>query len=69
MTDTVDRAKVFGERAEAVERIAPGYFDAHFVAEPRRYRWASRWVSGRRPDVACGTDMVRQSKRPERVPS
>jgi len=55
--EQVDRVRVFGERPEAVERIAPGFFwpsieDEHLA----RYRWASRWVTGRVVlDVACGT--------------
>ena len=57
MTDSVDRARVFGERPDAVERMAPGYFDPAFEAESlARYRWASRWVRDRVVlDVACGT--------------
>ncbi len=57
MKETVDRARVFGERPEAVERIAPGFFHAGFEAEHlARYKWASRWVRGRIVlDVACGT--------------
>ncbi len=57
MSDMVDRARVFGERPEAVERIAPGFFQPSFEAEHlARYRWASRWVRDRLVlDVACGT--------------
>src|SRR2546428_3758983 len=58
MDDTpVDRARVFGETAEAVERIAPGFFADWIEAEHlARYRWAARWVRGKSGlDVACGT--------------
>ena len=57
MTETVDRARVFGERPEAVERIAPGYFWPSIEEEHlARYKWASRWVRDRTVlDVACGT--------------
>lgn len=57
MVDKVDRSRVFGEHTDAVERIAPGYFEHHFVAEHvARYKWAARWVNARRVlDVACGT--------------
>jgi len=53
----VDRARVFGERPEAVERIAPGFFPAPFEREHvARYKWACRWIAGRVVlDVACGT--------------
>ena len=56
-TEIIDRVRVFGERPEAVERIAPEYFDSWFVAEHlARYKWASRSVRGRVVlDVACGT--------------
>lgn len=56
-TEGIDRARVFGERPEAVERIAPDFFDSWFVAEHvARYKWASQWVRGRLVlDVACGT--------------
>lgn len=54
---TVDRARVFGETPEAVERIAPGFFPAHMEREHlARYHWAARWAGGRAVlDVACGT--------------
>jgi SAM-dependent methyltransferase len=57
MTDTVHRARVFGEREGAVERIAPGFFPPPFEVEHvARYEWASRWVRDRLVvDVACGT--------------
>src|SRR5438034_2223675 len=57
LADTmIDRALVFGERENAIERIAPGFFAASFEAEHMaRYRWASRWASGKTLDVACGT--------------
>lgn len=57
MSGAVDRGRVFGERPEAVERIAPGFFRPDMEAEHlARYRWASRWVRGRVVlDVACGT--------------
>lgn len=57
MKEPVDRHEVFGEQADAVERIAPGYFRAAFEAEHlARYRWAARWVRGAVVlDVACGT--------------
>lgn len=53
----VDRERVFGEVAGAVERIAPGFFPRPLVAEHvHRYRWAARWVRGARVlDVASGT--------------
>jgi SAM-dependent methyltransferase len=56
-SESVDRVRVFGERSEAVERIAPGFFwptiEAAHIA---RYRWASRWVKNRVVlDIACGT--------------
>jgi SAM-dependent methyltransferase len=56
-TDLVDRARVFGERPQGVERIAPGFFDAAFEGEHlARYKWASRWIRNRIVlDVACGT--------------
>lgn len=57
MTEVIDRAKLFGERPEAAERIAPGYFGPSVEAEHvARYRWASRWVKNSVVlDVACGT--------------
>jgi 2-polyprenyl-3-methyl-5-hydroxy-6-metoxy-1,4-benzoquinol methylase len=57
VTENVDRARVFGERGGAVERIAPGFFPPPFEAEHvARYKWASRWVRDRLVvDVACGT--------------
>jgi len=57
MNETVDRIRVFGERSDSVERIAPGYFHRTFEAEHlARYKWASRWVRNRSVlDVACGT--------------
>jgi len=53
----VDRAQVFGETPQAVERIAPGFFADWIEAEHlARYRWAARWVEGKSVlDVACGT--------------
>jgi SAM-dependent methyltransferase len=53
----VDRQEIFGERAGAAERIAPGYFREAFEAEHvARYRWATRWIRGAVVlDVACGT--------------
>ena len=57
MGEQIDRVRVFGERSEAVERIAPGFFDRSFESEHlARYKWSSRWVDGRVVvDVACGT--------------
>lgn len=57
MTEEVNRSRVFGERSEAVERIAPGFFWPEIEQEHlARYRWAAGWVLGRRVlDVACGT--------------
>lgn len=53
----VDRSLVFGETAQAVERIAPGFFPAQFEEEHlARYTWAAQWVRGKSVlDVACGT--------------
>src|SRR5205823_5968088 len=67
MTDAVDRARVFGERARAVERIAPGFFPDALEAEHiARYRWSAKWVRGARVlDIACGAgygaSLLRQS--------
>jgi SAM-dependent methyltransferase len=59
MMDMVDRARVFGEKGTAVERIAPGFFpnlvdvEAEHIA---RYRWAAKRVRDAMVlDVACGT--------------
>lgn len=55
--ESFNRATVFGERDGAIERIAPGYFDAPLEqAHLARYRWAGERVEGRKVlDVACGT--------------
>lgn len=57
MNTQVDRAVVFGERPEAVERIAPGFFSSGLeVQHLARYEWAARWVKDRVVlDIACGT--------------
>ncbi len=59
MNDIVDRARVFGERGKAVERIAPGFFPKLLEVEKEhiaRYRWAAKRVRASRVlDVACGT--------------
>jgi SAM-dependent methyltransferase len=59
MSRDVDRYHVFGETAEAVERIAPGFFPEGVEAEHvARYRWAAgaARIRGRSAlDVACGT--------------
>lgn len=47
MGDRVDRAEVFGETAEAAERIAPGFMPDDLVAEHvARYSWAAAYVRG-----------------------
>ncbi|UCC72985.1 MAG: class I SAM-dependent methyltransferase [Gemmatimonadota bacterium] len=53
----LDRARVFGERDDGVERIAPGFFWPMIETQHlERYRWAARWVRHRSVlDVACGT--------------
>jgi SAM-dependent methyltransferase len=57
MTPAVDRVRVFGEQAGAIERIAPGFFPDALEAEHlARYCWAARWAAGQTVlDVACGT--------------
>src|SRR5438876_4725418 len=57
LEEHVDRVRVFGERPEAAERMAPGFFDPPFEAESlARYEWAARWVKGRAVlDASCGT--------------
>ncbi len=54
----IDRAQVFGELAGgSFERIGPGHFPEAIVREHEaRYRWAARFVAGKRVlDVGCGT--------------